>query len=166
MELRMYGLVNYQLSGIQKGIQFGHAVVEYGQMVKGTELEEKYNDWADNWKTFIVLNGGTTSDELVDIEDRLQYHGSLNRYSEQLKEMDIPIAEFREPDLGNQLTAVVFIVSESAFGIPTQREFMREFQLYTTGGKSRDQQVLEMRQEKYGEENVAIKDFLTPLRFA
>ena len=29
LELRMYGLVNYQLTGIQKGIQFLHAVVEY-----------------------------------------------------------------------------------------------------------------------------------------
>ena len=32
LELRMYGLVNYQLTGIQQGIQFLHGVVEYGQM--------------------------------------------------------------------------------------------------------------------------------------
>jgi hypothetical protein len=31
LELRMYGLVNYQLTGIQKGIQFLHGVVEYSQ---------------------------------------------------------------------------------------------------------------------------------------
>lgn len=29
MEYRMYGLVPYNLSPIQQGIQFGHAVVEY-----------------------------------------------------------------------------------------------------------------------------------------
>jgi len=30
-EYRMYGLVPYNISEIQKGIQFGHAVVEYAQ---------------------------------------------------------------------------------------------------------------------------------------
>ena len=29
LEYRMYGLVPYNLSPIQQGIQFGHAVVEY-----------------------------------------------------------------------------------------------------------------------------------------
>ena len=30
LELRMYGFVPYNISEIQKAIQFGHAVVEYG----------------------------------------------------------------------------------------------------------------------------------------
>ena len=34
LELRMYGLVPYNISPIQQAIQYGHAVVEYGQMVK------------------------------------------------------------------------------------------------------------------------------------
>ena len=34
LELRMYGLVPYNLSPIQQSIQFGHAVVQYGQAVK------------------------------------------------------------------------------------------------------------------------------------
>ena len=78
MELRMYGFVNYQLTGIQKGIQFGHAVVEYGQQVKKTgdpKLINKWNDWADNWKTFIILNGGTTNDK----------NGSINKLYEEVK---------------------------------------------------------------------------------
>jgi hypothetical protein len=56
----MYGLVNYQLSGIQKGIQFGHGVVDYG--MKYIESHE-YQRWAKNDKTFIILNGGTTNDK-------------------------------------------------------------------------------------------------------
>ena len=34
LELRMYGFVPYNLSPIQQGIQYGHAVVEYSQRMK------------------------------------------------------------------------------------------------------------------------------------
>jgi len=34
LELRMYGIVPYNISPIQQAIQFGHAVVEYGQMAR------------------------------------------------------------------------------------------------------------------------------------
>ena len=34
LELRMYGIVPYNISPIQQAIQFAHAVVEYGQNVK------------------------------------------------------------------------------------------------------------------------------------
>lgn len=108
MELRMYGFVNYQLTGIQKGIQFGHAVVEYGQQVKKTgdpKLINKWNDWADNWKTFIILNGGTTNDK----------NGSINKLYEEVKKNNIFTVSFREPDLGDQMTAFVFIVDERVF---------------------------------------------------
>lgn len=54
---RMYGLTPYNMSPIQKAIQYGHAVVEYmldfGQHTNTLE-------WAKNNKTFIILNGGTT----------------------------------------------------------------------------------------------------------
>ncbi len=33
LERRMYGLVPYNMSPIQQGIQFGHAVVDYGRTV-------------------------------------------------------------------------------------------------------------------------------------
>ena len=43
LEYRMYGLVNYQLAGtVHSGIQFGHAVVEYGQLVKDLPPYEKF----------------------------------------------------------------------------------------------------------------------------
>lgn len=42
LELRMYGFVPYNLSEIQKGIQYCHAVVEYAQKhFKDTD----YQDW-------------------------------------------------------------------------------------------------------------------------
>lgn len=110
LELRMYGLVPFNISPIQQAIQFGHAVVEYGQFFKN---DEKYNNWADNWKTFIILNGGTTNHR-TKLEDGLPF-GTLNNHVLSLSENKIDFATFNEPDLGDQLTAVVFIVDERVF---------------------------------------------------
>ena len=120
LELRMYGLVPYNISPIQQAIQFGHAVVEYGQMVKQPQSLSKmainapiiYDDWADNWKTFIILNGGTTNHR--NDESGLPF-GTLNNHVLLLDENKIDFATFNEPDLGDQLTAVVFIVDERVF---------------------------------------------------
>lgn len=107
LEYRMYGFVNYQLSGIQKGIQFGHAVVEYS--LKYFKKND-YQKWAKFDKTFIILNGGTTNNSTyVDLK------GTLNQHEITLLNNDIRIANFHEPDLGNQLTAVVFLVDERVF---------------------------------------------------
>jgi hypothetical protein len=105
LEYRMYGLVPYNISPIQQGIQFGHAVVEYGlrkRLVKG------YKQWTSKDKTFIILNGGTTNTSQL-------YLGTLNKHRETLLQNGIHIAEFHEPDLGDQLTAIVFIVDERVF---------------------------------------------------
>ncbi len=118
LELRMYGLVPYNISPIQQAIQFGHAVVEYGQKMKylgehNQSLNSQYNDWADNWKTFIILNGGTTNNK-TSSEDGLPF-GSLNNHLLTLLDNNIDFAQFCEPDLGDQLTAIVFIVDERVF---------------------------------------------------
>lgn len=114
LELRMYGLTNYQLTGIQKGIQFLHGVVEYEQMSNriGGKLLNDYNNWASKHKTVILLNGGTTNTNLD--EDGLPF-GSLNNHVLSLEDNDIDYATFYEPDLGDQLTAVVFLVDERVF---------------------------------------------------
>lgn len=104
LELRMYGFVNYQLSGIQKGIQFAHAIVEYSIQ----HYTEKYIDWAENHKTVILLNGGTTN-------DNSNHPGDINLYAAALGEMNIPISCFYEPDLGDQLTSVAFIIDERVY---------------------------------------------------
>ena len=102
LEYRMYGLVPYNISPIQQAIQFGHAVVEYGQLVKGiSQAETIYNKWANKDKTFIILNGGTTNKSNA-------YVGSLNTHLENFKNAGISVASFYEPDLGDQLTAFVF----------------------------------------------------------
>jgi hypothetical protein len=136
LELRMYGLVPYQLTGIQQAIQFGHAVVEYGLTFGNTE---QYLDWAKNWKTFIVLNGGTTNTNLS-TEDGLPF-GTLNRHLMTLDELNVRYEKFYEPDLGDQLTAIVFVVDERVFNktkYPDPQPFAteEEFDLFleTIGG--------------------------------
>lgn len=120
LELRMYGLVPYQLMGIQQGIQYGHATDEFALRVIKTlmgngnvpkEDIERYVDWLENWKTYIVLNGGTTNNR---IENGL-YVGTLNNHRETLDKNGVFNVTFNEPDLGDQLTGVVFIVDERVF---------------------------------------------------
>jgi hypothetical protein len=72
---RMYGMVPYQLSGIQAGIQFGHATVEYGNEFQTLGKEyidagviDGYDQWRHFDKTFIVLNGGTFNKRFVKVD--------------------------------------------------------------------------------------------------
>lgn len=119
LELRMYGLTPYQLNGRQIGIQHGHgtdvwaltilkSVLGKGVTALADEEVEKYLDWLENWKTYIVLNGGTTN-------LNPERPGTLNIHLQTLRENGIFCTEFYEPDLGDQLTAVNFIVDERVF---------------------------------------------------
>ena len=120
LELRMYGLVPYNISPIQQGIQFGHAVVEYGQKMKylgehNQSLNTQYNDWADNWKTFIILNGGTSNHSVNRYSDTEDFFGSMEKNLKLLEDNDVEIGTFYEPDLNDMLSGIVFIVDERIF---------------------------------------------------
>jgi hypothetical protein len=108
-EYRMYGLVPYNISPIQQGIQFGHAAVEYGIEFSDTP---EYQTWARRDKTFIILNGGTTNKNSFNL-------GTLNNHYFELTDRGIPVGEFHEPDLGDQLTAVVFLVDDRVWNKET-----------------------------------------------
>ena len=123
LEWRMYGIVPYNISDIQKGIQFGHAVQEYNNLMFETisNIEEEgdlevefiidgFNKWREEDKTFMVMNGGTTNDDVND-----KFYGTINLRLEELRKIDIPIGLFREPDLGNQITGIVFLADERCF---------------------------------------------------
>lgn len=148
LELRMYGIVPYNISEIQKGIQFGHAVVEYGQMAKrfgvpqtetrqssegstyrvtsyppeGAEIEKAYEEWADYWKTFIILNGGTSNHSMNRYHDG-EFQGTMEQHLAALEDAGIATATFYEPDLNDMLSAVVFIVDERVFNKKSYPDF-------------------------------------------
>jgi hypothetical protein len=173
LELRMYGLVPYNISPIQQAIQFGHAVVEYGQKMKylgehKQSLNTQYNDWADNWKTFIILNGGTTNHK-TSLENGLPF-GSLNNHLLTLSENDVELAHFSEPDLGDQLTAVVFIVDERVFNKKKYPDFGFDydeindcFVRNTNFGLKPDSA---WKESIGGAKNVFLRDFLKNFRLA
>ena len=170
LEYRMYGLVPYNISPIQQGIQFGHAVVEYAQIVKQLPPYEKiYNKWAKKDKTFIILNGGTTNNNTDSL-------GTLNKHMLTLDANDVHYAEFYEPDLGEQLTAVVFLVDERVFNRELYPDFQEEKLPYGVRKPSKKAQIeLEERNESNyqkwvekigGPKNAFLREFLKPLRLA
>lgn len=106
LELRMYSLVLYQLNGRQIGIQSGHSNVEYGVKYN---FNEPFLDWARNWKTVIVLNGGSSI--------------TLTQHIEWLSEKGIENAPFIEPDLYNQVTSVSFLADERIFDYKKYPDF-------------------------------------------
>ncbi len=170
MEKRMYGMVNYQLSGIQKGIQFSHALIEYSQFVNkiGGQYLLDYNDWANNYKTVILLNGGTTNNKVVDGK----YLGSLNNHKETLDKLGVLNISFSEPDLGDQLTGVVFLVDERIFNKEKYPyfEFKIRKQLDLNNPTFVDD-VEKLEWEKWvesigGMDNLRFRNFLLPFKLA
>ena len=124
-DYRMYGLVPYNISPIQQGIQFGHALQEYNNyfiddIIKNSEEKKAFESWRLFGKTFIILNGGTTNNRIIEG----QYFGSLNRVKEELDKANILNATFREPDLGDQLTAIVFIVPKQVYNKKEYPDFL------------------------------------------
>ena len=168
----------------QQGIQFGHAVVEYGQLVKGIPpFEAVYDKFARKDKTFIILNGGTTNHK-TSLEDGLPL-GSLNNHLLTLLDNGVSFAQFSEPDLGDQLTAVVFIVDERVFNKKKYPDFedwvienygdliLGDGSAYQIArrikeSKSKEDQKVYLSWVKLvgGEKNVFLRDFLKNFRLA
>jgi len=118
LELRMYFFVPRNISEIYKGIMCGHASLEY---VLRYGLSDEVVNFLTNWKTWVILNGGTTNDER-NFEDIPK--GTLNQIADQLQENDIKFSYFREPDLNHALTAICFIVDERVFNKEDYPDFL------------------------------------------
>lgn len=100
---RMFCLVPYNISEIQKGIQALHGVVEY-QLEHGKL--KPYKQWAEIEKTVIILNGGTTGKNSTMLEE-----------IKTLKEFGINYSLFHEPDLNDALTSINFILPSTVYNI-------------------------------------------------
>jgi len=185
LEYRMYGLVPYNLSPIQQGIQYGHAVVEY--MIGNppdSDVMDKLGKWMHYDKTFIILNGGTTN-----LGFQGEGKGSLNKYADELRLKNIKFADFHEPDLGDQLTAVVFLVDERVWNkkkypnfkfIFRTKEIKDEFISYDIVDTDTDNvknflidkgeykllEVYESWEDSIGKENLFLREFLKNFKLA
>ena len=99
MEYRLYHLVMYNLSPIQKGIQAGHSALEYAEKYTSTE---EYRDFIENDKTWIILDGGGS----IEMKDNLEW----------LLDAKIRFSFFVEPDLNDAISAITFLVPEKIYG--------------------------------------------------
>ena len=188
LELRMYGLVPYNISEIQKAIQFGHAVVEYGLE---HFHEDRYLDWAKYWKTFIILNGGTSNHSMNRYHhSEEEFQGSMEASLATLMSEGIDIATFYEPDLNDMLSAIVFIVDERVFNKKLYPDFgdwiMENHYSYLSDNMINSNKIERMRLEGHfergtererklycewmdlvgGKKNVFLRDYLKNFRLA
>lgn len=105
--MRAYFFGNFYLSSIQQGIQALHCTanmfVKYNKLPHNV-CKDVVFDWADNFKTTILLNGGNSADlqELLDI------------FKDQ---DDFPWAYFNEDkdSLNSALTCIGIIIPESIY---------------------------------------------------
>lgn len=97
-EQRMCSIALRHLSGIQKGIQSAHAIVDYS-LKYGDTLE--YKRWAKRDKTLYVLEAHTDS--------------QLDEAYKELKALGIAVEKFKEPDMGNITTAITFLLDASVW---------------------------------------------------
>jgi len=169
---RMYGLVPYNISPIQQGIQYGHAVVEYGlfahEMSGGRANDvvlDKYLDWANNDKVFIILNGGTTNSRIDPVT--LRPKGTLNEHLVTLSGNGVILSTFYEEDLGDQLTAITFLVDDRVWdkeAIPDWEDAQNLMNPATI-------QPVYWNKEEWdtavgGKQNVFLREFLSQFRLA
>ena len=174
LELRMYFLVPYNISPIQQAIQAGHAAVEY---VREYGAYSTFKNFADNHKTWIILNGGTTNNGFELGTGKAK--GTLNQCVEDIKEFNeqnpdlwIRYTTFQEPDLNDALTAICLIVDERVFNREDYPDF-KEWFLYTKGHPKEHldyQIVVDDEYKKYqavmGKDIVFLKELLNNKKLA
>ncbi len=121
-ELRVYFFQNMYLQGIHAGIQSQHTTAE--MFVKYLPFQHQGSDilynWANNYKTTIVLNGGMQGD----LEEAIKVFDT--------KDNPYPWAFFKESEyaLGGALTNVGIILPEKIYNAPNPFSDIHLFEEY------------------------------------
>ena len=172
MEKRMYFLVPYNISEIQKSIQAGHAALEYAYY---------YKDDPDTWdfvkdhKTWMVLNGGTTNKTRIDEtglhKGSMDNHlGELCSFNIENPKLKIKFSYFYEPDLNDALTAICLIVDERVFNREDYPDFygwVKEQEVFVRADDTENWQILVDRfTEEVGKDIVFLKELLNTKKLA
>jgi hypothetical protein len=114
LNYRLYFFLCRNLSDTSKGIQAGHAALEYAN-IYGNDPE--YKQFISNNKTWILLNGGISNDDVV-------YDDSLQGIEDILKNNNIKYSKFIEPDLNNCLTAICVLIDERVYDFKNYPNFI------------------------------------------
>lgn len=120
LEKRMYFFVNRNLSNISIGIEAGHAAMEYARNYGETKL---FKDFVDNWKTWVILNGGTTNKHPDRFGTINEIYRSFQIFNAQFSDGGVKVVSFHEPDLNDALTAICFICDERVFNYKDYPDF-------------------------------------------
>jgi len=176
LELRMYFLVMYNLSDIQKSIQALHACVEY-QLKYGKSKE--YQEWAKTYKTVILLNGSTSNKGKHSEYGEPKQLGSMEQHFQNLKDNKIKCAAFYEPDLNHSMSSIAFLVDERVFNKKDYPDFIstsiQEFgeDVYSSDHKQFDEAYNKFIKneeveyiKKIGKETYFLKNFLKQFKLA
>lgn len=154
MKKRMYFLVIYQLSGHQAGIQAGHCAQKYDRKYKD---DDETLDFIDNHQTWYVMNGGDVNEgsNLLMVENEtgqmVPYVGVINKDIAKLEAIGYKYATFREPSLGDLITACGFICDERVFNkdeypdfsFPNFEKWSRDYQHLATAEKLKESYEVE-----------------------
>jgi hypothetical protein len=128
LALRMYFFVPYNISPIQQAIQSGHAALEYARLYGNTKL---FKDFVEKHKTWIILNGGTTNND-IDVRrgslqltwDSIRTFNNEEGYVRNNPSGMIKASYFSEPDLNDAMTAFCFICDERVWNYKDYPEFV------------------------------------------
>ncbi len=92
MMTKMYVLVRKDLTRSQQAVQAGHALAEYLVKIPDTQ-------WRNGTLIYLGVKGLR----------------QLENWKLKLKRMEIEFAEFNEPDIGNETTALAIVSNENLF---------------------------------------------------
>lgn len=179
-ELRMYFFVPYNISEIQKGIQAGHASLEYARIFGNTRT---FKDFVDNYKTWIILNGGTTNNHTDRLGSLQEIHQEIINWNLTHVNNLIDVVAFYEPDLNDAMSAFCFICDQRVWDYENYSDFKDFFmsEVSVAGrDKSRDKYLTYYElKEKFpeclkkwvenimgGEKNVFLRELLKGKRLA
>lgn len=141
----MYSLVLRQLSPIQKGVQMGHAIAEYGNLCN--KLVE-YIQWVNVDKTIIMLDGGT--------------YPEMKENRDFLTGMRVPNACFYEDDPGGLLTAITFIADDRIWDTKLYPSYEEELTDDVLSASESPNWLIEMG----GMEGLKLRNFIFSKRLA
>ena len=172
LEKRMYFLVPYNISPIQKSIQAGHAALEYAYYYK-----DDPNTWefVRDHKTWVVLDGGTTNKTRIDEtglhKGSMDNHlGELCSFNIENPKLKIKFSYFYEPDLNDALTAICLIVDERVFNREDYPDFygwVKEQEVFVRADDTENWQILVDRfTEEVGKDIVFLKELLNTKKLA
>lgn len=118
-DMRGYAWNSMYISSIQNGIQGWHAQNEFFTRYDDRAAEIKtFLKWAREYKTIIVLNGGSTA-TLEQVAGELEYLSSRFAKDKAAQKLagvaGIPVARFHEPDLSNAFTSVCAVLPDSCY---------------------------------------------------